>query len=541
MSAASAPQTPVKADALELEVFRYAVRSILDELEINLTRTAYSELITDYQDYCIAVVTSDFRLVAQSTSSIPIFIADMGRPIRDAVELVGADSLQPGDVLVTNYSPVSGQHLNNVTCLTPLFDEDGIVGYLGIRSHWADVGGLAPGGQSSASRSIFHEGTQYRGLRLVRAGVIAPEVLATLQANTWQPAILTGDLMAQLAACGLVHRRWEERIQRRWAGATVRSLIETQLEASARFARSAVAALPDGEYSAAYPLRYEEHDVSLDLELRLTLRIDGEKMIVDLTEMPDQVELPINAGSAGDIGARVGFKTIVAPDWPTDESFFSPLEVITREGSIVHATGDAPMAHWNTTIPFIVDLMVRAIGLQHPTLVPASHFMSIAGLMFVGQADDGSYWRCIWAAAGGLGATADADGYGPVKCAVLGDTKTPPLEMVEARFPMVHRRHALLPEAGGPGRHRGGPGVERVIEVTEHMTVDASPGAPSQPAPGLAGGGEARLGYSLRQRPGSSEWEPISSSAGPQPLAPGEIVRFGTGGGGGWGAPEEDR
>ena len=35
-------------DALELEIFRYAVESVVDELDINITRTAYSELVYEY-------------------------------------------------------------------------------------------------------------------------------------------------------------------------------------------------------------------------------------------------------------------------------------------------------------------------------------------------------------------------------------------------------------------------------------------------------------------------------------------------------------
>jgi N-methylhydantoinase B/oxoprolinase/acetone carboxylase alpha subunit len=38
---------PPRADALELELFRYSVMSICEEIEINITRTAYSYLIRE--------------------------------------------------------------------------------------------------------------------------------------------------------------------------------------------------------------------------------------------------------------------------------------------------------------------------------------------------------------------------------------------------------------------------------------------------------------------------------------------------------------
>jgi N-methylhydantoinase B/oxoprolinase/acetone carboxylase alpha subunit len=74
------------------------------------------------------------------------------------------------------------------------------------------------------------------GLRIMRRGKIVPEVLATFQANTYQKGALTGDLMAQLAACVLGSRRWQERITTRWNAKELAALTQAQFEASARFA-----------------------------------------------------------------------------------------------------------------------------------------------------------------------------------------------------------------------------------------------------------------------------------------------------------------
>jgi N-methylhydantoinase B len=147
-------------------------------------------------------MTTDFRPYMHSVASIPIFSTDMGEPVRDAVAVIGVENLEPGDVFVYNFR--TGQHINNTTLATPLFHGDRLTGYLAIRAHWADLGGLSPGGQNMKSRSVFHEGTRYRGLRLMRRGKVVPEVLATIQANTWQIEALTGDVMAQLGACSRV-------------------------------------------------------------------------------------------------------------------------------------------------------------------------------------------------------------------------------------------------------------------------------------------------------------------------------------------------
>ena len=111
------------ADALEkMRLTQLTEKSVFDanlELEINITRTAYSPLIQEARDYCVALMTPDFRPYMHSEASIPIFATDMGEPVKDAVKAIGIDNLEAGDVFIYNYR--TGQHLNNVTMATPLF------------------------------------------------------------------------------------------------------------------------------------------------------------------------------------------------------------------------------------------------------------------------------------------------------------------------------------------------------------------------------------------------------------------------------------
>jgi N-methylhydantoinase B len=101
---------PVVPDALELEIFRYALESVVDELDINITRTAHSPLVYEYKDYSVGLVTRDFRLLSQSKYNLPIFLADLGEPVRDAVGVIGIEHLEPGDIFITNFGPPTGSH-----------------------------------------------------------------------------------------------------------------------------------------------------------------------------------------------------------------------------------------------------------------------------------------------------------------------------------------------------------------------------------------------------------------------------------------------
>lgn len=524
-------------DPLEREIFRYTASSITEELEVNITRTAYSPLIQESQDYCVSLVSTDFKPFMQSEASIPIFVYDMGEPVRDAVSVIGIENLEPGDVFVTNFE--SGQHVNNVVMGAPLFHEGGISGYIAIRAHWADLGGLIVGGQSMGARSIFQEGTRYRGIRLMRAGKMQQEVLATFQANTYQMEALTGDLMAQLAACTLGIRRWTERVLPRWNMQQVASLIDAQLAASEAFARRAIAALPDGEYrdTRRWEFDFGGEEVRMDFELKIS--IDGDRMVCDLSGLPPQTRLPINAGRIGGANAAVklAFRYLVGGDAPTDGGFFTPLEVIIPDGTIASATGEAPMGFWNMTMPLLIDMFIAAIGNSHPDLVPASHFALVGGVLLYGRRDDGSIWRHVEGSIGGLGGEKDADGFGPVKCLMLGNMKDVPIEMAEGRYPVRYHRVLLDREAGGEGLHRGGAAADKQFEVLAPCDLMVYP-EPRTPAPGLAGGRPGKLGAVTFKQPNSDQWQaPRGEDGGLTKVSAGTVIRQVCAGGGGWGTP----
>ena len=520
-------------DVLEREIFRYTAESITQELEINITRTAYSPLIQESRDYCVALMTPDFRPYMHSEASIPIFSTDMGEPVRDAVETIGAENLEAGDVFVYNYR--TGQHLNNVTMAMPLFHGEKLTGYLALRSHWADVGGLVPGGQSMNARSILHEGTRYRGLRLMRGGKLVSEVMATIQANTWQIEAVTGDVMAQLGACVLGGQRWQERVVSRWTADEVQALTIAHLAASEEYSRQAIRALPDGTYISRreWTLPINETEVKWDLELKIT--VDGDRMICDLSGMPPQSELPINGGSIGAAMAaiRLGYRYTVGGNAPVDAGFFAPLEFIIPDGTILSASNETAMGFWNMVIGLTIDMFIMAIGDKAPELVPASHNGALNAASIVGKNSDGSLWRFAEAIMGGCGAEKDADGDGPYQNLFIANMKALPLEMTESRYPV--RMHSLWLErsAGGTGLHRGGPACARIFELLDEATCTSYPQADA-PAPGLMGGEPGKPGAVYIKLPNASEWIVPDVT---HTLPAGTLIRQVGSGGGGWGTP----
>lgn len=529
-------------DVLELEFFRYAVESVIEELEISITRTAYNVLVYEYKDYCVGLVTKDFRLLSQSRHNLPIFLADLGVPVGDAVEVIGEDRIEPGDVFLTNYTPVQGQHLNNMIAATPVYTGGEIIGYLAVRMHWSDVGGQNPTSLSWAATSVLQEGVQYRGTKIMSRGQIVPEALATIQANSWSPAVVTGDLMAQIGALQLGAQRWQERVASRWDAATTERMVEQQFATSARLSRSKVAEIPDGEYTASIDMDDSGAPGTEPLKLKVVIRVTGERMVVDLSDLPPQVARPVNAGATGGAlsSMRVGFKSLLAPERPADEGLFEPLEVVIPPGTVLSAVGTAPMSWYNTTLPTMIDLFLRAIGEKLPDRIPAGHHGAFWGITLAGQYDNGEYWTYLVGANGGFGASAEDDGFGPLRTLMHGDNPDVPMEMVEAQYPVRFHRHRILREAGGAGLHRGGAGLERVVEVLQESQLSTYIDRTVNPAWGLAGGEPGQPAAIHVQLPGSEDRRPYGKTS-PTPVPAGTMLYLRGGGGGGWGeAPVND-
>ena len=116
-----AARSEAALDPVTVEVIRRRLVAIADEVDVNITRTAFSPYIYEYKDYAVGIVDHRGDLICQCTAAMPVFVADVMRAaIQDGLDLYGADDLHDGDIIITNYAGTIGQHLNNVAMYTPI-------------------------------------------------------------------------------------------------------------------------------------------------------------------------------------------------------------------------------------------------------------------------------------------------------------------------------------------------------------------------------------------------------------------------------------
>jgi N-methylhydantoinase B len=528
-------------DPITLEVIRHGVVSIADQIDANMTRTAFSPYIYEYKDYAVGLTGPEGELIAQSTGGMPVFVADsVGMAVRDGLAIFGREGLFPGDVVVCNHAAVQGQHLNNTVMYTPIFagEPAELIGFFAINAHWFDIGGAAVGSISKKTTDIFMEGIQLRSIKLWSRGERCADIYRIIENNTRFPEELMGDIEAQLGGC-LLGRDLTAALAGKYGVATYVRALATILDQSEAATRAKVRAIPDGVYEASSFLD-DDGIGNIPIPIHVRVIVAGDEMTVDYSDMAPQVAGSINSGRFGGglTTARVAFKYLIATGEPANEGTFRPLKMILPDGKLISAAPTAAMGHYSFPFPTIIDTFIKALETAIPAAVTGAHFGSFSSLRLIGKRPNGAPFQCYDSGHGGWGAGATHDGAGPFRTMAHGDTRIIPVELQESMYPYRLEEFTLREDSAGAGRFRGGLGFRKRYRILAACKLSVYYERIGCPPWGVAGGSAAQPGRVRVYKPGATEPELVYKSED-YALAPGDIVIVETGGGGGYGDPRE--
>jgi N-methylhydantoinase B len=536
------PSEQVSIDPVTLAVIRHGVISIADQIDANMTCTAFSPYIYEYKDYAVGVVGPGGELIAQCTGGMPVFVADsVGMAVRDGLEIYGRENLHHGDVVLCNHAAVQGQHLNNTVMYTPIFAGHGdaeLIGFFAVNCHWIDIGGSAIGSISYSATEIFVEGLQLRSIKLWSKGEPVEEIYRIIENNTRFPRELLGDIEAQLGGC-LLGRDLVAAMAGKYGVRHFLGAIDHILDQSEAAARERIRAIPNGTYQAE---AFLDNDGVRDerIPIKVEVVVDDDEMTIDYSEMAEQVRGCINSGfyGGGRTTARVAFKYLIAPDEPANEGTFRPLKMILPKGKLLSADPTAAMGLYSIPFPTVIDCIIKALEPALPERVAGAHFGTFSSMRFSGNRENGAPFNSHDSGHGGWGACAGHDGAGPFRTMAHGDTRLIPVELQESMYPYRVEELSLRRDSGGPGTWRGGMGFEKQYFVLAPCKLWANFDRVGCPPWGVRGGKPAKPGHVLIFKNDASEPE-LLYKAENYPLNPGDRVRMATGGGGGYGPPAE--
>ena len=538
--ASPAPTHP-PLDPVTLAVLKGRLEQVADEMDATLYRSAFNPIIAEAHDACHGIydATSGDTLV-QGKSGLPIFVGAMAFAVRAAMAVAAErGGMQDGDTWLFNDPYEGGTHANDFKLVRPLFRHGKLFCFLASAAHWHDVGGAVPGNYNPAATECWQEAVQIPPVRIQRGGVLQDDVLAILRANTRLPDSLWGDLNGQLAALELGARRLAGVLDEVGDLLVLRAMGELRQRAL-KLMRSHISALPDGRYSFEDLL---DNDGVKDtpLTIALDMTVQGERLTLDFSRTAPACAGPVNISRATAIAACYVALKHLFPDVPANAGVLDAVDFVLPDGLVISAARPRPVGGYTETILRMIDVIFSAAAQADPQRAVAQAYGTINALSIAGHRSDaarrGQRWVMFSFFGGGHGGHSSGDGLNhgnaPISTATI-----PPLEILEAAYPVRFTQWALREGSGGDGEHRGGLGAVYEIELLEDQADVFIFGERGRSAPkGIAGGGNGALNVFEYQHEGQWKTPPMASKMVGIQLQRGERVRLQTPGGGGYGAP----
>ncbi|WP_419908964.1 hydantoinase B/oxoprolinase family protein [Hoeflea sp.] len=522
-------------DPITLAVLAGRMEQIADEMDATLFRAAFNPIIAEAHDASHGLyhaATGD--TLVQGKSGLPIFVGVMSFAVKAVIDKAAeAGDIADGDIYIFNDAHLGGTHLSDMRLVRPYFRDGELFCYLASVGHWHDVGGAVPGNYNPSATEAFQEAFVLPPVKLARGGEIQQDIIDILMRNTRLPQSAMGDLNGQLGALDLGVKRLDELLDEYGAG-TVRAALDALGDRAETLMRAELAGLPDGRWEA---VDYLDNDGITDtaLPIQVALEIAGDRMVLDfegtapVTAGPVNIALPTAAATA-----YVAIKHIF-PDLPANAGVMRPIDVRVPDGSLLSAEFPAPVGGYTETILRMIDVIFSAAAQAAPDRVVANAYGTINALSIAGKRANGQPWVMFSFYGGGHGGSIETDGLNhgnaPISTATI-----PPMEILEAAYPVMFRQWALRPDSAGAGRHRGGLGAVYEIELLEEKAEAFLFGERGRfPPQGVAGGGTGAMNeFHYEQADGWHQPLLASKMLGIK-LVRGQAVRLETPGGGGYG------
>jgi N-methylhydantoinase B len=525
-------------DPFTVEIILDGLYAAAREMFLTLGRTSKSPIIYEVLDYACGVYSPDAELIAQD-NGVTGFLGTLHFTVKEVLEKF-TGRIEPGDMFITNDPWASnGSHLSDVNLVYPIFEDQDLVA-LGVnKAHWTEIGGKDPGSWSADATEVFQEGLLFPCVHLYRRGELNQALVDLIEANVRTPDDTLGDLHAQAASLRVGGQRVVD-LCRKYGTSAVRAAMREHVRRGTERALRAMAELPQGTFEVADVM---ENDMAgrVPIPVHLKLTISGDEFIVDVSGNPGPVASAINGTAVGvKAQARTVFKIISDPHGPVNEGNFAPVRVVAPEGTIFTAPRPAAVSvHWEYKSIF-GDMIYQALAEHLPQRIPAAHQLSTCASIIDGKREGGEYWLVVEPQLGGWGASAYADGQQGQHPVGNGETYNLPMEVIETRYPILMERYGFDTEhPAGAGRHRGGLGVVKEYRILNpsggHVT--ATFGRHHRPPWGVAGG-QPGSPNRIEIVPNGQETPSIrTGTLARHPLRRGDLVRFVTATGGGWGDP----
>lgn len=524
---------PYKADPVTMQVIRYGLEAIADDMGYNLMRMGRTTIVKEIMDINCAVLDAKGGILSQAhlcplmMFSLPETAANMLREV---------EKFEEGDVIICNDPYLGGQHLLDMQFFSPVFFDGRLIAFVANIAHQLDMGGAVPGGVAGGLTEIFQEGLRVPFVKLYRNGKEDRNIFDFIGRNIRIPEKTLEDFRAQAATTFGGVRRVKELVTK-YGLDTYLDCTEMLLDYAEDMVRRTFHSMPNGDYTG---VDHVDEDGLSDEPVRVQVNVHkrDDEIFVDFIgtslQTRGNINCPWSCTKGGVFYTIVG---IVDPYMVVNSGTFRPIHVECEEGLVTRPRPPAGVTARSQVMTKITEAMLKAMSRAVPDRVVSGSHGQACTCSFNGiHPETGRRFSYIEIQGGGAGARPDKDGPDGQDLH-LGRFLNTPVEAAEIENPVMIERYEFIPDSGGAGKYRGGLSLRRDIrfftDVTWARYSDRQKFAPQ----GLFGGKEGTKGEFILN-PGTPK-EQKQKSKGVTQIKKDDILSIRLPGSGGYGQPWE--
>jgi len=457
------PDTATALDPITFEILSSRLSAINDEAATTMRLVSGSPVANEAYDMNVGLMDANGDCFAIGMY-ITIHALSLSSTVRWIQQEYGGDAgpgIEPGDIFMSNDPYVGACHQMDVVVVAPIFAGGDLIGWTGSTVHQIDLGGPAGGQVQVGATSVWGEQPLFPPVKIVEAGELREDVERGYLRRTRLPNLVGLDLKAMIAGCNVAAERVQELVGRYGRPLVLLAIEGINAATAARF-RARLRELPDGTWSHR---GYIEYDSIYPVIVSMTKRDD--RLIFDFSQTADQAPAVVNCTRPACVGATIAaVLPYLCYDMPwSPAGLQSAVEVITREGSIVHAAWPAGVSKATTTGSFMATIsssvcLAKMLAASEPH---REQFMAtwmgglyVEDVFGVDQRGDFFGATILDAMAGGSGARARADGLDAGGFLDSPSSIIANVEDYEYSYPLLYLYRRIQPDTGGAGRFRGG-------------------------------------------------------------------------------------
>ena len=500
--------------------------SVVEEQGQTLVRTAFSPIVRECGDISAGVFDLEGRMMAQAVTGTPGHVNSMAESVKHFINHFPLNTMNEGDIFITNDPWMGTGHLNDFVLTTPCFKDNKIVGLFSCTSHLTDIGGLGVGPDAT---DIHMEGLYIPMLKLADKGVMNKTLLKLIGQNTRQPVETEGDVYS-LAACNDIGCKRLVEMMNEFEIDDLKNLSDFIHDKSLSAVENEIKKIPNGVYENSMMIDGFEKDIKLEAKLT----VFDKSISVEYTGTSDKSKFGINVPlSYTKAYTCFGLSCLVSAEIPNNAGSLKPFEIDAPLGSILNAPYPAAVCARHIIGQMLPDVVFGCLEKAIPDKVPAEGASCLWNITFRGKTDRGTNNNSLFAVTavvnGGTGARPNKDGLSAT--AYPSGVRGTPVEINEAVAPLLFLKKEYNPGSGGKGKYNGGLGqlIEIKSAIDEDMDLLASFDRIKFPARGRLNGSNGKPGQVSIKGKGKL------NGKGTQVIKAGDILQIHTPGGAGYG------